>query len=374
MTSPGPVRSGGDAPSAGAGGDARMEPLDYRSAGVDLSEADRVLDGIRPLVRSATRSEVLSDIGHFGGLFQLDLSRHARPVLVASTDGVGTKLRVAREAGRHEAPGYDLVSHCINDILVQGAEPLFFLDYFAMGRLEAEVATRVVAGIAEACREFGVALLGGETAEMPGFYPGGDYDVAGTIVGVVDRDRIVDGSEVRAGDVAVALPSSGLHTNGFSLARAIVFERLGLGVHDPFPGSVGTVADALLARHRCYLPAVAPLLEAGAVRGLSHITGGGLEGNLPRILPPGLAVRVDLDGWMLPPVFDALRRGGGVSDAEMLRVFNCGVGMVILTSAPDADRVLASDPDAWTLGEVVSRPEGAPAVRFTGAPGWNRGR
>ena len=351
--------------------EALEDVLDYRAAGVDLDEADHVLDRIKPLVRGATRPEVLSDVGHFGGLFRLDLSRHPRPVLVASTDGVGTKLRVAREADRHEAPGYDLVSHCINDILVQGAEPLFFLDYLAMGRLDAEVATRVVAGIAEACREFGVALLGGETAEMPGFYPGGDYDIAGTIVGVVNEDRVVDGSGVRAGDVAVALPSSGLHTNGFSLARAIVFERLGLGVLDPFPvastESVGTVADALLARHRCYLQPVAPLLEGGAVRALSHITGGGLDGNLPRVLPAGLAVRVDLDSWTLPLVFDTLRRAGGVSDSEMLRVFNCGVGMVVLTAEADADRALASDPGAWILGEVVARSERTPAVSFTGS-------
>lgn len=340
---------------------------------MDLAAADDVLDRIRPLVRGASRPEVLSDVGHFGGLFRLDLSRHPQPILVASTDGVGTKLRVAREAGRHEAPGYDLVSHCINDILVQGAEPLFFLDYFAMGRLDAEVAARVVAGIAEACGEFGVALLGGETAEMPGFYPGGDYDIAGTIVGVVNADRIVDGSGVRAGDVAVALGSSGLHTNGYSLARAIVFDRLGLGVHEPFPvgsgTSPGTVADALLARHRCYLPAVAPLLDAGVVRALSHITGGGLEGNLPRVLPPGLGVRVDLGAWTLPPVFDTLRSAGGVSDAEMLRVFNCGVGMVVVTEAADADRVLSADPGAWVLGDVVARERGAPAVSFTGSLG-----
>ncbi len=341
--------------------EAQDESLDYRGAGVNLAEADRVLDRIRPLVRAASRPEVLSDVGHFGGLFRLDLKGRSRPVLVASTDGVGTKLRLAREAGRHEAPGYDLVSHCINDILVQGAEPLFFLDYLAMGRLDSEVATRVVAGIAEACEEFGVALLGGETAEMPGFYPGGDYDVAGTIVGIVDEGRLVDGSGVRAGDVAVALPSSGLHTNGFSLARAIV-DRLGLGPDDPLPGASGSVADALLARHRCYLAPVRPLLDAGVVKALSHITGGGFEGNLPRVLPRGLAVRVDLDSWELPPVFGTLRREGAVPDDEMLRVFNCGVGLVVF-AAPDAlNRVLACDPGAWRLGDVVPRPEGAPGV------------
>ena len=235
--------------------------LDYRSAGVDIDEADRALDRIRPLVAGTRRPEVLSDVGSFGGLFRLNTAGFRCPVLVASTDGVGTKLRVARDAGRHEVPGYDLVSHCINDILVQGAEPLFFLDYLAMGRLDAEVAEDVIRGIANACREFGVALLGGETAEMPGFYQGGDYDLAGTIVGVVEEEYIIDGSAVVPGDVLIGLPSTGLHTNGYSLARTIVFDRLGLGIDDVLPGLDIPVADALLAPHRCYLPPIRPLLR-----------------------------------------------------------------------------------------------------------------
>ena len=339
--------------------------LDYRSAGVDIAEADRVLDRIRPLVRGAGRPEVLSQVGHFGGLFRLEAGHLRRPVLVASTDGVGTKLRVAREAGRHEAPGYDLVSHCINDILVQGAEPLFFLDYLAMGRLDAAVAEGVVRGIADACREFGVALLGGETAEMPGFYPAGDYDLAGTIVGVVDEDAILDGSRVTPGDLLIGLPSSGLHTNGYSLARAVLFDRLGLGLGDPLPGLGVAVADALLAPHRCYLPPLRPLLRKGRVRALAHITGGGISDNLPRVLPPGTAAAVDLASWRLPALFRLLADAGRIAEAEMLRTFNCGVGLIVVAAATDERAVLDALPGAFRLGEVDAA-SGPPAVHYRG--------
>ncbi len=337
--------------------------LDYRSAGVDIAEADRAVDRIRPLVHSTARPEVLGSVGNFGGLFKLDVSRYRKPVLVASTDGVGTKLRVAREAGRHEEPGYDLVSHCVNDILVQGAEPLFFLDYLAMGRLDGAVVEGVVRGIAEACREFGVALLGGETAEMPGFYPGGEYDLAGTIVGVVDQDRIVDGAGVTPGDVLIGLPSDGLHTNGYSLARAIVFDRLGLSLADPMPGMGVAVADALLARHRCYLPVLRPLLPGGRIKALAHVTGGGLTGNLPRVLVEGTAADVDLDSWSLPPLFRFLREAGQVSEDEMLRAFNCGVGMVVIVAAGDAADILPCLPGGFPLGTVGA---GSPVVRYRG--------
>ncbi len=340
--------------------------LDYRAAGVDIDEADRALDRIRPLVASTSRPGVLSGVGHFGGLFRLNTAGWRRPVLVASIDGVGTKVQVAREAGRHEAPGYDLVSHCINDILVQGAEPLFFLDYLAMGKLEAEVAEGVVRGIAGACREFGVALLGGETAEMPGFYPGGDYDVAGTIVGVVEEERIVDGSAVEVGDVLIGLPSSGLHTNGYSLARAILFDRLRLQVGDTLPGLGESVADALLARHRCYLPAVRPLLRQGQVRALAHITGGGMTDNLPRVLPPGTGAEVDLDSFRLPPLFRLLADAGGVAEAEMLRTFNCGVGLIAVVAASDEAAVLQALPGGFRLGEVTNAGD-PPRVRFRGS-------
>ena len=350
---------------AGPDSGVRTGELDYRAAGVDLAEADRTLERLRPLVASTHRPEVLSDVGHFGGLFRLDTSGYRRPVLVASTDGVGTKLRVARDAGRHEAPGYDLVSHCINDILVQGAEPLFFMDYLAMGRLDAAVAEGVVRGIASACREFGVALLGGETAEMPGFYADGDYDVAGTIVGVVDEDRIVDGGRVEATDVLIAIPSSGLHTNGYSLARAILFDRLGLGVHDRVEELDATVAEALLAPHRCYLPLIRPLLREGRPRALAHITGGGMTDNLPRVLPPRTAAVVDLDSFRLPPLFRLLADAGRIAESEMLRTFNCGVGLVAVVAAADEAAVLESLSGAFRLGEVVGDAS-SPRVRYRG--------
>lgn len=336
--------------------DVEAERLDYRSAGVDIDEADRTLDRIRPLVASTRRPEVLSDVGSFGGLFRLNTAGFERPVLVASTDGVGTKLRVARDAGRHEVPGYDLVSHCINDILVQGAEPLFFLDYLAMGRLDAGVAEGVIRGIANACREFGVALLGGETAEMPGFYPGGDYDLAGTIVGVVEEKSIIDGSAVEPGDVLIGLPSSGLHTNGYSLARAIVFDRLGLGVDDVLPGLEITAADALLAPHRCYLPPVRPLLRDRRLRALAHITGGGISDNLPRVLPAGVSAEVNLDSFRLPPLFRFLADAGRMAAGEMLRTFNCGVGLIAVVAARDERTVLETLSGAFRLGQVTAAP------------------
>ena len=345
--------------------EAQAERLDYRSSGVDIDEADRALDRIRPLVASTRRPEVLSDVGSFGGLFRLNTAGFRRPVLVASTDGVGTKLRVAREAGRHETPGYDLVSHCINDILVQGAEPLFFLDYLAMGRLDAAVAEGVIRGIVTACREFGVALLGGETAEMPGFYADGDYDLAGTIVGVVDEEHIVDGSRVEVGDVLIGLPSSGLHTNGYSLARAIFFDRLGLRVGEHVPELGVTVADALLAPHRCYLPALRPFLRGGRLRALAHITGGGISDNLPRVLPSGTAAEVNLASFRLPPLFRLLADAGRIAEAEMLRTFNCGVGLIAVVAAAEERTVLEALSGAFRLGEVTGAAD-LPRVSYRG--------
>ncbi len=345
--------------------EARAGGLDYRTAGVDIDEADRALDRIRPLVASTRRPEVLSDVGSFGGLFRLNTAGFERPVLVASTDGVGTKLRVARDAGRHEVPGYDLVSHCINDILVQGAEPLFFLDYLAMGRLDAEVAEGVIRGIVNACREFRVALLGGETAEMPGFYPGGDYDLAGTIVGVVEEEHILDGSSAVPGDVLIGLPSSGLHTNGYSLARAIVFERLGLAIDDVLPGLDVTAADALLAPHRCYLPEFRPLLRHRSLRALAHITGGGISDNLPRVLPRGTSAEVNLDSFRLPPLFRLLADAGGIAEGEMLRTFNCGVGLIAVVAARDEQTILETLSGAFRLGEVTDAAD-TPRVRYRG--------
>lgn len=339
--------------------------LDYRAAGVDIAAADRALRRIGPLVRSTHGPRVLGDLGQFGGLFRFDAARFRDPVLVASTDGVGTKLRLAREARRHAVVGYDLVSHCINDILVQGAEPLFFLDYLAMGALDEEAVAGLVGGMVEACREFGVALLGGETAEMPGFYPAGDYELAGTIVGAVERERIVDGSAVRPGDALLALPSDGLHTNGYSLARAVLEGPSGLSLADPLPGTDGSVADALLRRHRCYLAAIRPLLGEGRLRALAHITGGGITDNLPRVLPPGLAAAVDLGSWKLPPLFRVLADAGGIAPGEMLRAFNCGVGLIAVVAAADRDALAARLPGAWPLGTIVAA-DGPPSVRYRG--------
>jgi phosphoribosylformylglycinamidine cyclo-ligase len=323
--------------------------MDYRSAGVDIDAATKALAKVRELARSTFRPEVLSDIGSFGGLFRLDTTRYRKPVLVASTDGVGTKLKIAFATGRHGTVGYDLVAHSVNDILVQGARPLFFLDYLAMGKLDGELAASVVAGMAEACREFGLALLGGETAEMPGFYAPGEYDIAGTILGVVEEERVIDGSRVREGDRLVGLPSWGLHTNGYSLARKVFFEEEGLSPESCVEELGGTVGDVLLARHRCYLRELEPLLDGDVLHAMAHITGGGLTDNIPRVLPEGLGVRIDLRAWSLPPVFRYIRRKGSVPEADMLRTFNLGVGMVVMVAPENAARI----PGGFVIGEVV---------------------
>ena len=302
----------------------------YKESGVDIDAANRAMKSIGEHVRATWGKEVLGDVGNFGGLFELP-KRFENPVLVSSTDGVGTKLKVAFLSGRHDTIGQDIVNHCVNDILVQGAEPLFFLDYFACGRLEPDVVTDVIKGLATACKENGCALIGGETAEMPGFYADGEYDLAGTVVGIVDREKLIDGSSIEEGDEVWALPSSGLHTNGYSLARRIVFDEMGLGVDDELPGTGRTVADELLEVHRSYLPEYRELEDHIQVKGLAHITGGGLLENIPRILPAGCSVGIDLSAWDPPPVFGLLREKGGVDSKEMYRVFNMGVGMIFIT-------------------------------------------
>ncbi len=327
--------------------------MDYRSAGVDIDAATRALSKVRELARSTYRPGVLSDIGSFGGLFRLDTERYRKPVLVASTDGIGTKLKIAFATGRHDTVGYDLVSHCVNDILVQGARPLFFLDYLAMGKLDGDVAAAVISGMAEACREFGLALLGGETAEMPGFYRSGEYDVAGTILGIVEEERILDGRAVRSGDKLLALDSWGLHTNGYSLARKI-FQKAKLAPNDRVEELGATVADALLARHRCYLPDLEPLLDKGVLHALAHITGGGLTDNIPRVLPEGVSARIDLDAIEMPSLFRYLMDRGNVAESEMLRTFNVGVGMVVIVSSDDVNEI----PDARVIGDIVASDEG----------------
>lgn len=329
--------------------------VDYRQSGVDIDAGNEVVRRIKQLAKSTYTPGVLSGIGSFGGLFALD-GQTADPVLVASADGVGTKLKIAFMTGVHDTIGVDLVNHCVNDILVQGARPLFFLDYLATGRLSPDVAEQIVRGVAEGCRTNGCALLGGETAEMPGFYADGEYDVAGFIVGVVSRNRVIDGSGIVAGDVLIGLPSSGLHTNGYSLARRIVFDHLGLTVNSVVPELGESIGAALLRPHRSYLPVVAPLLERGWLKGMAHITGGGLTENLPRTMPEGRVPRVDRTSWRVPALFDWLQRAGGIAEDEMFRAFNMGVGMVLVTSASHAPDVLAAlqaaGEPAWALGHV----------------------
>lgn len=330
--------------------------LSYAAAGVDIDAAHQAMKGVAALVRSTATPDTLSELGSFGGLYRVP--RDARqPVLVASTDGVGTKLKVAFTSGRHGTVGEDLVNHCVNDILVQGARPLFFLDYVGVGRLEPGVVEELVSGVARGCRNNGCALLGGETAEMPDMYQPGEYDLAGTIVGIVEEDRVLDGRAIREGDAIVALASTGLHTNGYSLARRIVFERMGLGMDDAFPEEEGSVADVLLRVHKSYLNSLYPLIQAGRVRGLAHITGGGLVDNVPRILPEGLDARFRRASWQVPNVFRVLQREGRVDEMEMFRAFNMGVGMAAVVAPDDADAVVgelsAAGEAAWIAGEIV---------------------
>ncbi len=338
--------------------------LTYERAGVSIDAQDRALAEVKRLAKATFTRGVLSEIGSFGGLFTLEPDNPAGTVLVASADGVGTKLKVAQMAGRHGTVGEDLVNHCVNDILVQGARPLFFLDYFASGHLEPGVAVEVIAGLARGCRANGCALLGGETAEMPGFYQPGEYDVAGFIVGSCRRDRLLGVRDVRVGDALVALPANGLHTNGYSLARKVLFELLGLGVDDDVPGLGRTVADTLLEIHTSYLPAVAPLLDAGLVRSAAHITGGGIPDNLPRALPDGVGAEIALDSWNEPPLFRVIRDAGRVPEDDMRRTFNLGVGMILAVADADAAAVLdrLAPHAAWRIGRTV---EGR-GVRFVG--------
>jgi phosphoribosylformylglycinamidine cyclo-ligase len=328
--------------------------LDYRSAGVDLEAADDAKQRIKRLVESTFTSGARGGFGGFGGMFRMPADVE-RPVLVASADGVGTKVKVAIEAGRHGTIGQDLVNHCVNDILVQGATPMFFLDYLAFGALDPAVVEQVVAGVAAACRENGCALIGGETAEMPGMYTPPDYDIAGFIVGCVEEDRIIGPERVREGDVLVALESSGLHTNGYSLARRVVAERLRLGPHDRFPGEDASVADVLLRVHRSYLPALLGVLDR--VHAMAHITGGGLPGNVNRALPKHLDAVVESDKWTVPPVFRVLGEAGQIVRDELLRSFNMGVGMIVITDDTDAaaiiDSAAGAGVPAWRVGRTV---------------------
>ncbi|HEX4952540.1 MAG TPA: phosphoribosylformylglycinamidine cyclo-ligase [Thermoanaerobaculia bacterium] len=332
----------------------------YASAGVDIDAQDRGLARVKVLARSTFTPGVLSDIGLFGGLFRPDLAGLTEPVLVASADGVGTKLAVAKMADDYSTVGRDLVNHCVNDILVQGARPLFFLDYVGTGVLDADRLAELVAGVALGCRDNGCALLGGETAEMPGFYQPGDYELVGFVVGLVDRPALIDGKRIEVGDRLIGLPSAGLHTNGYSLARRILFSHLGLGLDDPIPGSgsPATVRELLLAPHLSYLEALGPLLAHPGLHGLAHITGGGLTDNLPRMLPPGTGAAVQLGSWEIPELFRLLAFHGGVSLEEMLRVFNLGIGMVAVVGPGATEELVANlagrGQATYLLGEIVS--------------------
>ena len=315
------------------------DALRYGSAGVDLDASNAAKNRIKKLVESTFTSGVLGGFGGFGGMFRIPPGLE-KPILVSSADGVGTKIKVAIEANRHDTVGRDLVNHCVNDILVQGALPLFFLDYVAFGKLDPAVVEAVVAGVAAGCRENGCALIGGETAEMPGLYVPPDYDLAGFIVGYVEENRILGPHRVRPDDVLVGLPSSGLHTNGYSLARKIVKDRLNLGSDDAFPGGGGAVADVLLAEHRSYLPALKPVLDR--IHAMAHITGGGLPENLDRALPKTLDAVIDTSSWEVPGVFRVLQEAGAVEPAEMYRTFNMGVGMVVICAPADVKALLSA--------------------------------
>jgi phosphoribosylformylglycinamidine cyclo-ligase len=332
-----------------------MSGVDYKAAGVDIDAGHETVRRIKGIARRTFTPGVLSEIGSFGGLFTLSGGGWTDPVLVSSADGVGTKLKVAFLAGVHDTIGRDLVNHCVNDILVQGARPLFFLDYLATGRLSPDVAEQIVTGLAAACQENGCALLGGETAEMPGFYADGEYDVAGFIVGAVERRRLIDGRGLVPGDALIALPSTGLHTNGYSLARHIVFDRLGLRVDSHVAALGETVGDALLRPHRSYLRPVQPLLAANLVKGLAHITGGGITDNLPRVLPPGLGAEVRRTAWTPPRLFAWLVEAGEVPLDDQYRTFNMGVGLVVAVSAADADRALTLLREAGEAPTIIGQ-------------------
>ncbi|MBT8135888.1 MAG: phosphoribosylformylglycinamidine cyclo-ligase [Gammaproteobacteria bacterium] len=328
--------------------------LTYRDAGVDIDAGNRLVERIRDSVAATRRPEVLGGLGGFGGLFSFDSSKYREPVLVAATDGVGTKLKLAMELNRHDGIGIDLVAMCVNDIVVQGAEPLFFLDYYATGKLDVDAAAAVVAGIADGCKQAGAALIGGETAELPGMYSDGDYDLAGFCVGVVDRDCLIDGSAISSGDELIAIASSGPHSNGYSLIRRIVADS-GSGLDAPF--GERTLGSALIEPTRIYVQALLPLLQQRLVHGIAHITGGGLTDNVPRILPDGLGAQIDCNSWQMPGIFTWLGETGDVSRQEMMRTFNCGAGMVLVVAPQNAEAVLTTleghGDTAWRLGRIA---------------------
>jgi phosphoribosylformylglycinamidine cyclo-ligase len=341
------------------------QALTYRDAGVDIDAGDQLVENIKPFAKKTLRKGVLAGIGGFGALFEIARERYREPVLVAGTDGVGTKLKLAFELNRHATIGIDLVAMSVNDILTHGAEPLFFLDYYACGKLDVATATEVVKGIAAGCEEAGCALIGGETAEMPGMYPGGEYDLAGFAVGVVEKSRIIDGSAIAEGDAVLGLASSGAHSNGYSLIRKIIAVK-GVNLSARFHGR--PLSEAILEPTRIYVKPVLKLVQSVTVKGLAHITGGGLVENVPRVLPERLAARLERAAWTVPPLFTWLKDEGNVADAELYRVFNCGIGMVVVVAAAEADAALkvlkAAGETAWRIGRVVRREKDRPQVEI----------
>jgi len=342
--------------------------MTYKEAGVDIEAGNRFVDMIKPLVKSTRRPEVLTDIGGFGGLFALNKDKYDDPVLVSSTDGVGTKLKLAFQLDRHDTVGIDLVAMCVNDLIVQGAEPLFFLDYLATGMLAPEKAAEVVKGIAEGCRQSGCALVGGETAELPGFYAEGEYDLAGFTVGVVDRDAIIDGSSTQVGDVLIGISSNGLHSNGYSLARRIISERIEGGLDATLEATGESYGDALLKPTRIYVKSVLNLLRDFKIRGMAHITGGGLLENVPRVLPRHCKAVIQKDSWPKLPLFEALREAGNLEEKECYRTFNNGIGMVLVVPKDQAEEILSRlgglDEQAYLIGEITGSDDGEAQVEL----------
>ncbi len=341
-----------------------MSSISYKDAGVDIDAGDALVERIKPLAKRTLRPEVLAGIGGFGALVEIS-KKYREPVLVSGTDGVGTKLKLAFELNRHDTVGIDLVAMSVNDILVQGAEPLFFLDYFATGKLSLDTAEAVIAGIASGCEQAGCALIGGETAEMPGMYPDGEYDLAGFAVGVVEKSKVIGGADIAPGDVVLGLASSGAHSNGYSLVRKLI-DVSGIGLKSDFHGR--PFADAVMAPTRIYVKPMLALMQSMTVKGMAHITGGGISGNLPRCLPEQVAARVDQTSWTRPPLFDWLQQAGNVEPAEMLRTFNCGIGLCVVVAANDAAAARAqlqsSGETVWRIGEIVARPAGSEQVLY----------
>jgi phosphoribosylformylglycinamidine cyclo-ligase len=343
-----------------------QKSLTYADAGVDIEQANRTKQRIKYLAHRTFNKCVLSEIGGFGGLFQIDKKKFTDPVLVSSVDGVGTKLKLAFEMGVHHTVGGDLVNHCVNDIAVQGATPLFFMDYLAVGRLELEIAEKVISGLAEACKHNGCALIGGETAEMPGFYPDGEYDLAGFIVGAVEREKVLTGKDVQIGDVLVGLPSTGLHTNGYSLARKLMFSVAGYTPDTYVNEMKGKVGSELMKQHKSYWPIVRRVVDGEAVSAMAHITGGGITENLPRVLPKGMGALVEMGSWPVLPIFEHMQKIGNIEQAEMMRTFNMGIGMILVVPAKKFKKVQTILDRAGEKGYVIGRiVKGERKVQYT---------